>query len=165
MLYASTLAAYNMLFFILVVVYPDDSFMANVAEYVFGDDMINRWEPYAECPNLMPGCTAFRLNNVPGKEGIVDLTTLTGNNEYLYVTFGDEKGTGFAKARMEYFSGPKTNFAVAILGQHEGKEVMFTFHPGDPIRPSTVPDEKSLWGKQFYVKDAIKMGVRYAKLI
>lgn len=120
------------------------------------------WRPYPDCPNLIPGCVAFRNDDLSGELGIVELSKL---NPSLSVTLDDRKGTGFVSATVKGARGKYVNFVTAILGEESGKEILFTFHPGDPVNPSKVKAEPGLHGKIITVKEAMEMGLETAKIV
>lgn len=118
-----------------------------------------KWESYSH-PAVMQGCEAFKAS-IPGRLGIVSLTDLPSNT---VVTLDDRKNTGKVSAVVRGVRGPKVDFTVLILGQEQGQEVIFTFHPGDPVRPSSVEATPGLHGKQITAAEAIGMGLEMAKV-
>ena len=120
------------------------------------------WRLYQDCPNLIPGCTAFRNNDLGGELGIVKLSDLDPAAE---VTLDDRKHTGNVSATVSGIRGKYVNFVVAILGVENGKEILFTFHPGDPVNPSKVKTEPGMHGKVVTAAEALKMGLETAKIV
>lgn len=118
------------------------------------------WEPYSH-PAVMADCTAFRAQ-LPGRMGIVELSKL---DPATPVVLDDRKGTGAVSATVKGVRGEVTDFSVLILGKEQGEEVIFTFHPGDPVRPSQVKTEPGLHGKQVTVEEAMKLGLLTAKIV
>ena len=131
-------------------------------EKVLFQDRLNDWEEYGECPNLMPGCVAFTLRDVNGHLGVVELSEL---DPTLLLDVIDNKKTGKAKLLAHIGIGPKTDFATLILGEEQGKEVVFTFHPGAPVRPSEIPVDALEGEKQLTVKKAIELGFTTANVV
>ena len=119
-----------------------------------------KWVPY-EHPALAAGSTAFRAE-LPGQLGIVDLTTLAPSTPVL---LDDRKGTGTVSATVAGVRGETVEFTVLILGEEQGKEIVFTFHPGAPVRPSSVKTEPGLHGKAVTAAEALAMGLTTAKII
>jgi hypothetical protein len=115
------------------------------------------WEPY-EHPDVMAGCSAFKAP-LEGTFGLLDLSTVA--DDFL-VTLADPKGTGFVEAECTAGRGGKVPFTVLILGQEKDVEVVFTFHPGDPIRPSRLPAEGRV-GQIITAKEALALGFKWAK--
>lgn len=119
------------------------------------------WEEYPSCPNLMSGCTAFINKDIGGELGIVPLSSLPPDAK---VVLDDSKGTGFVSATVKGQRGHHVDFVVAILGQEQGKEVLFTFHPGNPCVPSSVKAE-GLHGKTVTAREAMDLGLETAKIV
>ena len=129
-------------------------------EKVLFKDRIGDWVPFPECPNILPGCTAFILRGVCGHLGIVDLKEL---NETTILNVVDNKRTGKAKCLLvNWPKGPETDFATLILGEEGGKEVIFTFHPGKPVKPDEIPVEKLDGRTSITVAEAIGLGFTHA---
>lgn len=111
----------------------------------------------------MPGCRYFK-SPLPGKLGVVALDVLP---KVCQVTLADPKGTGKISCEVDRTSlvgeMADVDFTILIIGSEEGKDVVFTFHPGMPIRPSSIPAE-GLAGKMVSVTEAINLGLQYAKI-
>lgn len=131
----------------------------NNVEQVLFVDRIGDWEEYGECPNLLPGCTAYVLRDVPGHLGVVELEKL---DQELSLDIIDNKRTGKAKCLAHVNIGPETRFATLILGEDQGQEVIFTFHPGLPVRPDEIPVEKLGGRTKISVSEAIELGFTHA---
>jgi hypothetical protein len=116
------------------------------------------WKPYSH-PSVMPGCMAFETN-LFGEMGVVPIDGLP---ETATLTLQDPKGTGKVEATI---SGSRmmASYTVIIIGEHEGKNVVFTFHPGAPVRPSTLPSEGNV-GKVLTKGQALAMGLQHAKIV
>lgn len=126
--------------------------------------MVADWEPYSHSA-IAAGCEAF-VALIPGRMGVVTLRDLPSD---AVVTLDDRKGTGKVSAVVKGVRGPAVDFTVLILGREKDKEgneyeIVFTFHPGDPIRPSPVDATPGLHGKQISVTEAISMGLEMAKV-
>lgn len=128
-------------------------------ERVLFEDRIGDWEVYENCPNLLSGCTAYILRDVPGHLGIVDLE---GLDETTVLDVIDNKKTGMAKCIVSGALGPKTNMATLILGEDQGQEVAFTFHPGEPVKPDEIPVEKLGGRTSITVAEAVDFGFTHA---
>lgn len=124
------------------------------------------WEPL-EHENILPGCRAFKTK-IAGFVGVVDLTTL---DPKMTVRLVDKKGAigtygGGVQAEVSGVDGwqpPGTDTTIIILGPHEGKEAVFTFHPGMPVKLAEV-DDKKLVGLLTTVEDALRFGLTTAKV-
>lgn len=119
------------------------------------------WHEYTH-ESLMPGTTAYKTNDITGRLGIVDLANLPSDVE---VTLDDRKNTGKVSATISGELGAKVDFVVIILGDEQGEEVVFTFHPGDPVRASQVTCEPGMHGKIISVREAQNLGLTTAKII
>jgi len=117
------------------------------------------WKEYSH-PAIMPGCSAFKAN-ITGWLGIVTLSELPSDT---IVTLDDRKDTGMVSAVVQGVIGPKVDFTVLILGWEKDKEIIFTFHPGDPVRASQVQMELGMDGREITAKQAIEMGLNTAKI-
>jgi hypothetical protein len=118
------------------------------------------WEEYSH-PAVMSECVAYKAN-IPGKLGIVDLASLPVET---VVTLDDRKNTGKVSATVKGVRGQDVDFTVLILGPEQGEEVIFTFHPGDPVSPSQVQVEPGTHGRQVTVSEAQGMGLGTAKIV
>lgn len=118
------------------------------------------WEIYSH-PAVSPECTAFKAPFTPGRLGVADLRSLPSD---AIVTLDDRKDTGKVSAVVKGVRGREEYFTVLILGPEQGEEVIFTFHPGDPVRPSQVQVEPGMHGQQVTVAEALAMGLETAKI-
>lgn len=118
------------------------------------------WKEYFH-EALMSECVAYKAC-IPGRLGVVTLSQLSDND---IVTLDDRKDTGKVSAIVKEVLGPNVDFTVIILGQEQGEEVVFTFHPGDPVRPSQVQVEPGMHGRQVSVKEALEMGLKTGKIV
>ncbi len=117
------------------------------------------WESYSH-EAVTPGCSAFKAP-LPGRLGVVDLHGLPLDS---VVTLDDRKNTAKVSAVVSGVRGEIVDFTVLILGLEQGEEVIFTLHPGDPVRPSQVQATPGLHGKTVSVREALDMGLTTAKV-
>lgn len=113
-------------------------------------------------PSVKKGCWAFK-SDIPGFMGMIPITSLPENS---ILSLEDPKNTGkyeavYSKVVPEHMI--VSQFSIIILGQHDGMWVVYTFHPGEPIMPSTVPSEPNLV-KKVTKKEAMKMGFEFVKV-
>lgn len=123
-----------------------------------------RWRPYVH-PDIMDGCTAY-YSSIAGRLGVIEIDRLLGGT---YLRIEDPKETGFVEAVVETIgaaddSEPNVYFTVIILGPDDGTEVVYTFHPGAPVRPSRVSAENVKVGSLVTREEALGMGLKYAKV-
>lgn len=145
----------------VVTTYHGKPVSDGIGHLVFFDAQAG-WEEYPECPALMPGCSAFINREIGGELGVVSLAELAPETE---VVLDDRKGTGNVSATVKGVRGKHVDFVVAILGDEQGSEVLFTFHPGDPVNPSKVKTEPGMHGKVITVAEALRMGLETAKIV
>lgn len=120
------------------------------------------WQPY-EHPAIMTGCTAAKAE-IPGRLGLVRLADLYSETE---VHLLDPKRTGKVSATVHGVRGQVVDFSVLIMGTEKvgdnELEVVFTFHPGEPVRPSVVESVEHA-GKVVTPAQAIALGFDLAKV-
>lgn len=141
---------------------------ADTVEEMEGDLMDANWEPWEDKYNVLsPGCKAFITYDIPGHYGMIDLTTRDPNEECFFV---DPKNTGMLSLAIATTDRADVDYTILIVGQEDGKDVMFTFHPGAPLPASTFKSgDKESGGSGFEagdkitVADAMRLGFRRAK--
>ena len=117
------------------------------------------WSPY-EHPAVASGCVAFWTSEIPGTSGVIALDTLPPD---ALVTLRDAHATGLLDAEVEAARGPREAGTVLLLGEHEGAEVVFTFHPGPPLRLSSLPVSADP-GRPLTRLEAQALGLAHAKV-
>lgn len=127
------------------------------------------WEPYYH-ENIAAGCHAFITHDqhLNGWIGVVPLKDLPDDMECYFI---DPKGTGKLSLSVKPFDGDmvKCAYTVLITGADGYGECMFTFHPGEPLKPSTLSaDGRNEYGVKlgdhFSVKLARDIGFKHAKI-
>jgi len=119
------------------------------------------WKPYNH-PAVKGGAKAFKAP-IPGYMGLIELDSLPDDS---IVTLDDGHETGFLSVTVPGKRSQSVNFTVLLVGDHGGKEVVYTFHPGDPVRPSSLPDAGDYKkGDQITVKEAKDLGFNYGKIV
>ncbi len=123
------------------------------------------WKEYSHSA-IADGCEGF-VTPIPGKMGVVELSSLADDTE---VVLDDRKGTGKVTPTVCGIDRVPVDFTVLIVGpekiEEETVQVMYTFHPGEPITPSRVSaSEKYKHGTKITVKEAKGIGLLYAKII
>lgn len=137
----------------------------NVTERELLENLLNAdWEETFH-PDVMEGCRVFKCN-LPGLEGILNLDELDENTE-LYAI--DPKGTGNIGIGAGNVTKKIAQETYLITGKEmiDGieKDIAFTFHPGEPVRPSQVKAEKVADGTKLTVAKARKLGLDKAKYL
>ena len=120
--------------------------------------LTSTWEPYEHLA-LSADTPAFITKDIPGHVAGVPI-----HPEGLY-TLEDPKATGKASAILV---GPAqlrpVDFTVLICGYEDGELRAFTFHPGDPVRPSEVPTEDITQARIYRGTSLLEMGLTHAKI-
>lgn len=126
------------------------------------------WVEY-DAPNLAPGCVAYKapLRGIMGAMLLEDLPPTTP------VTVADPKGTGeaLAEVRLADLEAEGSSvvqvtvpFTTIILGDEQGMEVCFTFHPGAPLPHD--PEIKHDGGPRLMTATgAMALGLKTVKII
>lgn len=116
-------------------------------------------------PSVKAPCAAFVAPRWLGTVGVVPLDGLNA-----IVRLDDVKGTGRVSAVVD--ASPDFPRALVedqptwlILGPDEdGREIVYTFHPGEPIAPSEVDARVHKPGTLMLASDALALGLTHAKL-
>lgn len=119
------------------------------------------WEQ-AEHPDVMPGCTAFKTP-LRGMYGLVELERLPAD---AAVFFEDFKGVGEYSPTVKAARESEAEETWIILGFEEGieGEIAFTFHPGEPVRPSQTKASDVELGRAYTPAEAMAMGFDFAQV-
>lgn len=128
------------------------------------------WLKY-EHPNIAPGCHGYisYSDRLSGYIGIIPLAMVPKDAKCYLV---DPKGTGTLSLGVKAFNGDMwpVGYTVLITGDDGYGQCMFTFHPGDPLTPSTLSsdgnNEHGLRdGDVITVDKAIELGFKHAKIL
>lgn len=116
-------------------------------------------------PEVMEGCRVFK-SSLAGLEGILDLDNLPDDVE-LYAI--DPKGTGKVGVGAGEVTKNNVKETYLIVGKEniDGQEedVVFTFHPGEPVRPSQVETKDIPDGKKLTKEEAKNLGFDKVKFL
>lgn len=116
----------------------------------------------AEHPDVMEGCTAYTTKDIKG--GHFGLLKIAELPEDATITACNPKGTGKVSMVVSGEKGPEVEDTWLIVGENEGHDVVFTFHPGEPVRPSLVEVKDCPDGKKLTKEEAIALGFDLAKI-
>jgi hypothetical protein len=132
--------------------------------------MVAIWNMY-DHPNVAPGCHAFISYSqcLHGFIGVVPLEMVPSETKCYLI---DVKDTGTLSLCIKTVKDSRwpVAYTVLITGDDGYGECMFTFHPGDPLKPSTLSSDGSNEyglkdGDEISVEKAISIGFKHAKLI
>lgn len=128
------------------------------------------WEPWDDYFNVLaPGCSGFITKDITGHHGMISLTEFPPD---AIAYFRDPKDTGYLSLCIPTDTRTDVDYTILITGSDEGidGEVMFTFHPGEPEKPSTFKAGSEDEGGKGYnkgdsitVAEALELGFRKAK--
>lgn len=126
------------------------------------------WEPWDDINHVVsPDCKAFITHDIPGHYGMINLDQF---NPTDIAHFRDPKNTGMLSLCVNTDKRTDVDYTVLITGNENGKDVMYTFHPGDPVPASTFAAGSTETGGSGYqdgdeitIADAIKLGFKRAK--
>jgi hypothetical protein len=118
------------------------------------------WEPYWH-HEVVPGCWAVKAS-IPGLLGVMHIDELPATAR---LTLVDGHTTSFVEVVYHPPAGARVpvDYSTAVIGVHEGVEMVFTVFPGDPVRPSSLPAAEHK-GREVSAEEARKLGFRYAKI-
>lgn len=119
------------------------------------------WYP-ARHEDVQEGVDLYVSSGITGRMGVVNLSSLPQD---ATVTLDDRKNTGKVSCVVKGVRGDKVDFVSLLVGQENGREVAFTFHPGWPVRASQVVCQEGMHGKEVTVKEALEMGLAIAKIV
>lgn len=115
----------------------ESSYEVNSPEELYEQLISQEWEETTHT-DVMPDCRVFKTN-LAGLEGILNLDKLSDDVE-LYAI--DPKETGKIEMGAGKVEKNPVEETYLIVGKEniDGKDedVVFTFHPGEPVRPSEV---------------------------
>ena len=117
----------------------------------------------AEHPDVMPGCQAYVTKDIKG--GHLGLLKIADLPDDVVITASDPKNTGKVSMTVSGEKGPATEETWLIIGKEEGTDVVFTFHPGEPVRPSVVEVKDCPDGTKLTKDQAIALGFDLAKIV
>lgn len=119
------------------------------------------WE-VAENENVAPGCTAYVTKDIPG--GQYGMIPVAEQDETQTFWVEDQKNTG--KVSLVMYSGERISAKETwlIIGPEQGTDVVYTFHPGEPVPRATTSTEELPVGTELTRDEALVLGFNLAKV-
>ena len=119
------------------------------------------WE-VAENPNVAPGCTAYVTKDIPGGQyGMVPVANQSDDTIFI---IEDQKNTGKVSLVMQGAGRIPAEETWIIVGPEQGKDVVYTFHPGEPVPRATTSTEELPVGTKLTKGEALALGFNLAKV-
>ena len=114
-------------------------------------------------PSVMEGCKVY-VANLAGRFGLVEIDSLT---EDAVLIADDRKNTGRVAMTISGIRGKEVPVTYLITGKEDGIEgdVVYTFHPGEPVRPSVVEVSTLSHGSKVSKAQAKELGFDLAKIV
>jgi hypothetical protein len=125
------------------------------------------WEEIVH-PDVMAPAKAFRTSSLGGRIGVAEVARLCANS--VAHIRPSPKGTGEMEMVVERTLDkmPEVEFTTLLLGPGDegtdlaNEEVVWTFFPGDPVRPSELKVDAQ---ENISVKAARALGFKWAKIL
>ena len=117
----------------------------------------------AEHPDVIPGCQAYKTKDIKG--GHLGLLKIAELPDDATITASDPKGTGKVSMTVTGEKGSEVEETWLIVGDEDGHDVVYTFHPGEPVRPSIVEVKDCPDGTKLTKEQAIELGFDLAKIV
>lgn len=140
-------------------VYPSFNSRAELEEAIRNAN----YEP-ANHPAIAPGCKAYITYDIVGEYGMVLIEDQPDNTMFV---IADPKNTGKVSLVLDGFEqGTRfaTNQTWLIIGPNEGEDVVYTFHPGEPVPRATTSTEELPVGTVLTKSEALALGFNLAKV-
>lgn len=114
-------------------------------------------------PAVSEGCRCYVTKDIPGgRFGLVEIKTLPEDTVLLA---DDRKNTGKVSLTVSGHRGASVEETYLITGPEQGEEVIYTFHPGEPVRESKIQTEDLPHGTPVSKEKALSMGFDLAKVV
>lgn len=119
------------------------------------------WE-VAENPNVATGCTAYVTTDITsGQYGMVPVANQSDDTVFV---IEDQKNTGKVSLVMKGAGRFSAKETWLIVGPEQGKNVVYTFHPGEPVPRATTSTEELPVGTKLTKAEALALGFNMAKV-
>ena len=119
------------------------------------------WER-AENPNVAPGCTAYVTKDISG--GLYGMVPVANQPENTIFVIEDQKGTSKVSLVMQGAGRIPAEETWIIVGPEQGNDVVYTFHPGEPVPRATTSTDALPVGTVLTKQEALALGFNLAKV-
>lgn len=119
------------------------------------------WIP-AEHECVAPDCRAFKTTSI--KSGLYGMVKVADQPDDTIFVIEDQKNTGKVSLVMKGNHRIPASETWIILGLEEDEEVVYTFHPGEPIPRATTSTEELPVGTELTKAQALELGFNLAKV-
>lgn len=120
------------------------------------------WENFRD-PNIQDPARGYIAKGFSGMYNMLHIDEIgTGPTEKLKLV--DPKKTGFVECTCDFVNhkAQHDDDTIVIIGEHEGKDVVFTFYPGPVISPCELSAEE-YDGRELTVTEAKELGIEWVK--
>lgn len=119
------------------------------------------WTP-ADHPAVAPGCKAYVTKDIKG--GCYGMVPVADQPNDAVFVIEDQKNTGKVSLVLQGAGRIPAEETWIIIGEEQGKEVVFTFHPGEPVPKATTSTEELPVGTKLTKAEALALGFNLAKV-
>ena len=107
--------------------------------------------------DVAPNCRVFVTEDIPyGRTGIMDIANMPDDTTFYAI---DPKHTGMISIGAAYVPKTPEDKTYLIIGPEyidgEEKSVVYTFHPGEPVQPSTIKASDQLYNGMKLTKEQV----------
>ena len=117
-------------------------------------------EAQHEC--VAPGCRAFKTTSI--HSGFYGMVKVADQPDDTTFEIQDQKETGKVSLVVAGNHRIPAKETWIILGPEQGQEVVYTFHPGEPVPRATTSTEELPVGTKLTKAEALALGFNLAKV-
>ena len=119
----------------------------------------------AENENVAPNCRAFKTVGIKG--GLYGMVPVADQPDDAKFVIEDYKNTGKVSLVLHTDTGriPADETWVILGPAENGDEVVYTFHPGEPVPHATTSTEELPVGTKLTKQQALELGFNMAKVV
>lgn len=109
-----------------------------------------------------PPCKAYKTTSITG--GQYGMVKIEDQPDDTIFHIEDQKNTGMVSLVMEGNTRIPTKETWLIIGPEQGRDIVYTFHPGEPVPVATTPTEQLKVGTKLTKAEALEKGFNLAKV-